>query len=394
MKDKKFKIIGVVVIATIFGFISGLVGAIVARVNLLENAYDIPWFGEISYLDTDNSRSSLVIRNAKKVVVEEDDRVSEVADLVSSGIIGIYKNKNIKIDKENTNNDFNLDDYYLASDRLAEGFVVTSDGWIVSNFLPDGLEKALNNKDKGEAFFSDFVVITDDGSISEIDKILFDENIPYSFWHIISNDLPVRNFVKGVDLQNGQSVVVVDSHGRVLISHILDKAKVGDQDIRNSDNYSKRIIISANDNIEIDDLFLFDLNGGLVGLFDSLGEIYSVDNFVPIINNLLKNKEIKRSVFGVNYIDLSQVISVTEDNVSQIGAMIYGDGKNVAIQKNSPAEKAGFQEGDIIVAVNNIAIDEKNDLAYVLSGFMYGDEVTMTFLRDGKKGSMEVVLGE
>lgn len=389
--QEKNKTIWVIILATIFGLVSGVVGTIVARVSLLENIYNVPLFREVSYLDADNQKSNLVIRSAKKVVIEEDDRLAEIVGATKGSVVRIYKNKNQKNVKGAT--DFSLSDYYLPDENIGDGFVVTSDGWIVSNFIPEGLEHASSSKDKGLELFSSFVIVTSDGRVNAVEKILADNNTPYSFWHINRNDLSVRNFTLDKDLKNGQSVAVVDYRGLVTLNHILSKTQISKNTIFSSDAYVKKISLSAEISPEIKKSFLFDLDGGLVGLFDKDGELYAVDNFVPVINNILKGGDIRHAIFGVSYIDLSKLTKTDSDGSSVLdGALLFGDEKNLAVKKGSPADLSGLKEGDIVTAVNNININKDNDLAYVLSGFMYGDKVSVSFLRENKKGVVEVVL--
>ena len=49
----------------------------------------------------------------------------------------------------------------------------------------------------------------------------------------------------------------------------------------------------------------------------------------------------------------------------------------------SPAEKAGIEEGDVLVAFNNVAIEEPGDLTGALKKMKEGDKATVTVLRDG-----------
>ena len=59
----------------------------------------------------------------------------------------------------------------------------------------------------------------------------------------------------------------------------------------------------------------------------------------------------------------------------------------------SPAEKAGIEEGDVLVAFNNVAIEEPGDLTGALKKMKEGDKATVTVLRDGEQKTLDVVLG-
>ena len=64
------------------------------------------------------------------------------------------------------------------------------------------------------------------------------------------------------------------------------------------------------------------------------------------------------------------------------------------VVKDSPADKAGIKEGDVILKINNDDLGQGNALVNVLSKYHPGDEVTLQVLRDGKKQDVKVKLGE
>jgi membrane-associated protease RseP (regulator of RpoE activity) len=55
----------------------------------------------------------------------------------------------------------------------------------------------------------------------------------------------------------------------------------------------------------------------------------------------------------------------------------------VEVDPDAPADRAGIQEADIILAVNNKALDEDRDLAALIGGHNPGDEVVVTIVRPG-----------
>lgn len=75
------------------------------------------------------------------------------------------------------------------------------------------------------------------------------------------------------------------------------------------------------------------------------------------------------------------------------GAYIAPPQRGVSsIIKDSPADKAGLKEKDIITKVDDQAIDENNSLISVLGRHAVGDKVTLTVVRDGQEQKIEVTL--
>jgi serine protease Do len=60
----------------------------------------------------------------------------------------------------------------------------------------------------------------------------------------------------------------------------------------------------------------------------------------------------------------------------------------------SPAEDAGFKRGDVIVSVDGNAVKSAQDVVLSIRNKMADDRVSIEIYRDGKKQSINVVLGD
>lgn len=101
-------------------------------------------------------------------------------------------------------------------------------------------------------------------------------------------------------------------------------------------------------------------------------EKFNSDNFM---------KEFKMNWKGGAFLGV-----VTEDHDK--GALIE------EVQKETPAEKAGLQKGDIITKVGDKKIGSPSDLSEAVHAKKPNDEVDITYLRDGKEKKAKVKLGE
>ena len=64
------------------------------------------------------------------------------------------------------------------------------------------------------------------------------------------------------------------------------------------------------------------------------------------------------------------------------------------VRPGTPAARAGLQEGDIIVAIDNHKISNESDFVRILREHEPGDRITLTIERNGKKIQKELVLAE
>jgi serine protease Do len=86
---------------------------------------------------------------------------------------------------------------------------------------------------------------------------------------------------------------------------------------------------------------------------------------------------------------------VAEGNSAYLGVTSNGSeqgAKIVSVQKESPAEKAGFKKDDIITKVNDTKITGSSDLYDAIGGFKPGEKVAITYLRNDKEATANVSL--
>ncbi len=400
----KNKILIVIILSVVFGLAGGVVGELITRFYIFENAFNIPFFGEINFSNNNYGGSNLIIRDAKKVVVEQDTKVNEIINSLSGSMVGVFEKQattttieTTEVEKE-TSTGLKIRDSYQIRNELAQGFIITSDGWIITNYIPQELQQLYGKpaeiiKEEKEIIFNNYVVITKDKKIYPVDNIVYNKLSFYSFWHINASDLPVRKFASESEIHNGQLAMAINWDDWAWLTTIIGQSLNKSSLVQSSDKNFSEIILDQNPPKEFWGSYLFNLGGELVGLINQEGKVEPISNYIPIINSLLKNKEIKQTSLGVNYIDLSTLISV-ESGVVEKGALIYKDNKGVAVIKDSPADLAGLQEGDIIISVDNIELDQNNNLSSVISRYFSGEQVNIIYLRGEEEKDVKIKLGE
>ncbi|MCX6813971.1 MAG: PDZ domain-containing protein [Candidatus Azambacteria bacterium] len=101
-------------------------------------------------------------------------------------------------------------------------------------------------------------------------------------------------------------------------------------------------------------------------------------------------------MLGVRYVLVSKAIAESNKLSVDYGALISkGDNKNEpAITSGSAAEKAGLKEGDIILELNGIKINEENPLSKLIQQHSPGETVSLKVLRDKNEMMINAVLDE
>jgi hypothetical protein len=71
---------------------------------------------------------------------------------------------------------------------------------------------------------------------------------------------------------------------------------------------------------------------------------------------------------------------------------LIGGAVIVEVLPDTPAERAGLEEGDVIVAVDRQRLVDGSDLADIIAGYEPGDRVTLAVRRSGAEDSLQVQL--
>jgi serine protease Do len=71
-----------------------------------------------------------------------------------------------------------------------------------------------------------------------------------------------------------------------------------------------------------------------------------------------------------------------------------GGAEITEVTKESPAEKAGLKEGDIITKINNDKVTDADDLYKAIGKYKAGEKVNITYKRNGKESTIPVELSE
>ncbi|MED2777905.1 trypsin-like peptidase domain-containing protein [Bacillus thuringiensis] len=148
---------------------------------------------------------------------------------------------------------------------------------------------------------------------------------------------------------------------------------------------------------------LFNQNGEVIGINSSkisqqavegIGFAIPINIAKPIIESLEKDGTVKRPALGVNVVSLDELKGYSLDQLKLPQDVANG----VVLRKIysiSPAEKAGLQQYDLIVALDGQKI--KNALQfrkYLYEKKKAGDKVEITFYRNGEKMTKTATLGD
>lgn len=143
-------------------------------------------------------------------------------------------------------------------------------------------------------------------------------------------------------------------------------------------------------------------NGEVIGItnmklvddtVEGMGFAIPIEEALKVADILEKNGKVTRPYIGISMLDISnsyylwQAGIMLPENIEE-GVAIY------SIENNSPAEKAGLKKGDIIIELAGKKVGSLAEFRYELYKHSPQEEVEVTFVRDGKVQTTNLVLGK
>ncbi|HBF35834.1 MAG TPA: peptidase S1 [Firmicutes bacterium] len=143
---------------------------------------------------------------------------------------------------------------------------------------------------------------------------------------------------------------------------------------------------------------LLDLEGAIIGINTAvsangqgLGFAIPINSVKNVLQELVTTGKVSRPWLGAQFIDLKMVNARFK---SKLHLTDYNDGVLIGPVRNSPAARAGLQDFDLIVEFNHQTVSDSSELISAIAKQKPGDRVNVTFVRNGRKFNVDVVLDE
>lgn len=145
---------------------------------------------------------------------------------------------------------------------------------------------------------------------------------------------------------------------------------------------------------------LVNLAGDVIGItslklvdssVEGMGFAIPMDDAIKYIDILASGKSIERPIMGVQILDLTnklllQRYGINYDTNVKEGVIL------VKVNEDYPASSAGLKDLDIITKINGERINTTSKFKYELYKHSIGEEIEVTYIRDGKEKTTKVKL--
>ena len=315
-------------------------------------------------------------KTVAKIEETQEKSISDIIETTNKSVVGISKVKN----KGNT--------IFLKEGTselgLGTGFIVTSEGYIVTNQHVSG--------DKNSTCY----VTLEDGRNYEATVVWADSDIDLSVVKINAKNLEFLKLGDSENIKIAQKVYAIGNpigyeFQRTVTSGIISGLERTIKIEENDKNYYMENLIQTDATINPGNSGgpLINVNGEVIGInsmkivqntIEGIGFAIPIETAIEYANKFINKEAIIRPYLGISMYDASSTI------LKKDGVYV------VAVEENSSASKAGLKEGDIITKIDDVAIKNTSYFKYELYKHNVGDTVTLTYLRNNKEHKVTIKL--
>ena len=265
------------------------------------------------------------------------------------------------------------------------GFLVSADGYILTNaHVVRGANKLTISLTDGRQLPAKLIGVD---SSTDIGVIKVDGE-GFDFVDLgNSDDLEVGEFIIAIgspfQLQATVTVGVVSATGRQNLSITDFEDFIQTDAAINPGNSGGPLLNLSGEVIGINTAIVSRTGGGHIGI----GFAIPSNMAKPIMQQIINNGSVVRGYLGVALQPLDQDMADAFNLDRPEGALV------AEVVKNSPAEKAGLKQGDIILQYNNTPVKSIGSFRNELSMLQPGTKLTLKVNRSGKTMTLRATLG-
>ena len=260
------------------------------------------------------------------------------------------------------------------------GFILTEDGYIVTNYhVVEGATK--------------LTVILSDGAEYVAELIGYEDNNDIALLKIDAQGLPAAKVGSSEDLIVGDQVVAIGNPlGELTNSLTVGYISAKDRDVTTDGTIINMLQTDAAINPGNSGGPLFNMKGEVIGIttakysgttssgasIEGIGFAVPTDDVMGMIEELMENGFISAPYMGITI----------DQRADGIGVYV------ISVDRDTPAEAAGLRAGDIIVGLGEYEVDSLSGLDKLLQNFNAGDTTSIYVYRNRQVLELTITFGE
>ena len=258
---------------------------------------------------------------------------------------------------------------------FGSGFIISKEGYVLTN------NHVVDNADK-------VIVKLNDRREVEAEVIGTDERTDVALLKIKADNLPVVEIGNPDKLKVGQPVLAIgspfgfDYSATAGIVSAKSRALPNESyvpfiqtDVAINPGNSGGPLFNADGEVVGINSQIYSRSGGYMGLAFAI----PIDVAMDVVDQLKDKGKVSRGYLGVVIQDIDRDLAEAYGLAKPAGALV------AKVLPDTPAEKSGLKEGDVIIAFNGQDIGLSSELPQMIGRAKVGKKVPLTLLRDGKK---------
>lgn len=143
---------------------------------------------------------------------------------------------------------------------------------------------------------------------------------------------------------------------------------------------------------------MFDMRGNVIGINNAIfsptggsvgiGFAIPAETAAPIVEKLIKGVAIERGYLGVRIQPLSDDLAASLGLAKKRGEFVQ------AVEPGQSAAKAGLQPGDVVLSVDGKDVTPEQSLSYIVANTQPGKRVPIVLMRDGRRLTIDATVGK
>ena len=275
------------------------------------------------------------------------------------------------------------------------GFIYDSDGYILTN------RHVVENAEE-------LAVLLNDGRQLSGEVVGIDTLTDLAIVKVDETDLPTAPIGSSADLEPGQIAIAIgnplgnfqNTVTTGVVSGLGRRIQASGANQASTDQLNNLIQTDAAINPGNSGGPLVNSAGQVIGVntavstdAQGIGFAIPIDVAKPIMEQAANGEDIARPWIGIFYVAITPALAEEEGLPVEYGALVESTGSEPAIFPGSPAEAAGLEDGDIIVAIDGEQVGPDADLSMLIVPHAPGDTITLRVLRDNSTREVQVTLG-
>ncbi len=347
---------------------------------------------------------SLLASNVYKEKINPDLSIAQVVEKANKSVVSIEVYQQVPV-YENSPTAFNFNDlfsnFFLAPQVRKQigteerkvgggsGFFVTSAGMLVSNRHVVDFQGAT------------YKVVTSSGKKYTATLLASDPVVDVAILKVSGGSFTPLSFADSSRLELGQSVVAIgfalgqfnNSVSSGIISG-LGRSVVAGNGMGQNEQLDSLIQTDAAINPGNSGGPLLNLRGEVVGVnvavaqgSQNVGFALPANVVSRIVDSVKTTGSITRPYLGINYIQVTPQVKQQRNLTVDYGVLVTrsNNGESFAVIPNSPADKAGILENDIILSIDGTKLTSDTSFINIIRQKQIGQRITMLVLRNGNQ---------